>query len=88
MKTPMGSREITITVEQLAHASSLSRPCASVMHGWDGEFDIKCNFSQLLPDNSGQAATVVIGSTVLEKGIRHVVFGGRSSEDVEQVFVS
>jgi len=79
MKTPMGSREITLTVDQsLPHAGSSTRSCASVMYGWAGTFTTGCNFTTLLPDSSGcspascaqgQGVTVVVGSTVAQTTI-------------------
>ena len=79
MKTPMGSREITLTVAQsLPHNGSSTRLCESVMYGWTGTFTTGCNFTILNPDSSGcspascasgQAVTVVVGSTVTETTI-------------------
>ncbi|CAK9101315.1 Uncharacterized protein SCF082_LOCUS47381, partial [Durusdinium trenchii] len=89
MKTPMGSREITLSVDQsMPHASSSTRSCASVMFGWVGSFQTGCNFTQLVPDSSGctpascaagQAVTVVVGSTVSETAIPSQLQGFEST---------
>ncbi|CAJ1408257.1 unnamed protein product [Effrenium voratum] len=79
MKTPMGSREITVTVDQsLPHGGNTSRSCASIMGGWTGTFYTECNFTELVPDSAGcapgictagQVATVVVGTTISSTAI-------------------